>query len=436
LTNRNKAQHLSISPARGRYRAAAAVSFDCETSAPYGDRANIKAKFRGRCLNLLRKVYPLKKDLSFCYGIGYAMRHGTEQIMRILQKYGVHATWFATGHALLKENIGGWAFNADRMLPYAGKEAGFEDIFTWRKDRTMLFYEPYSTCEKYPYWYLGDQMSRLRSLGEDIQCHTFSHSYIAMEKAQDVKADIENWQRVAQERGFGKASALAFPFCGDAYVRYPGTALRAMIGKDGKEKDCVTVPISDEIVEVLKKCGIELLTRCGSKAGEGYRPMSVYNDSGLHYLSDINIDTNNLDFRSLDNVIEEITGNQCAVNFWMHPANVFTTEEIGNFEALIAYLSEKSKEAGIWLTTVSQIWDYCKKVKNCEMSITSYKGNRYKAIIDNHNETDIEELTLDILDPTLRIIQHDADIDYSERAASIRRIRPGEQYEFIYEVSK
>ena len=421
---------LSLSPFRGYYKAAVAISFDYETSAIYGDTASLFSKIRGNIHNIINRFSNFQKDLSFSYGLGYAMRRGTDNILNILRKYNVHATWFTTGHVLLKENKQRNAFRINQVLPYGTEKAGFTALTTWRKNFPTFFYEPYSDYKQYPYWYFGDQAEKLRESGEDIQCHTFSHPYIAMELPENVRIDIEDWQSTAYKNGFKTASILSFPYCGDAYRYYYDVDLKTMIGKDIPGMDYKIINLPNEIIDILRNNGVELLTRCGSKR-DTYECFSHYDNSDLHFMSDIPCAPTPENFCLLEDRIKKIIDTKAAVDLWMHPSDVFTASEKLNFEMIIQYLIDKQTKNEIWLATIEELWDHFKKVKMCDLNISSLTNSKVEIAIKNNNVTSIENLSIDVNYPQLIFSQRNNNVEYRKGKLLIKKLPCGESYKLV-----
>ncbi|HEX7320801.1 MAG TPA: polysaccharide deacetylase family protein [bacterium] len=414
---------ITLSTFKRFCRSAVALSFDYETSAPYGNIANFSSRVRGRIYAITNKVFHRQRDLSFYYGMGYAMRKGTEKIIKIFNKYGIHATWFANGHALLKDNNDGKAYRINQILPYAIYEAGFTDIVTWRKNRPTFFYAPNSDYKKFPYWYFGDQAEILKEMGEDIQCHTFSHPYIVLEEHKNVAIDLEDWQNAAVKNGFKRANILSLPFCGDAYRNYYDLNLLTALGKEiaGQKYDLVYLP--NDIINIMMSNGFDLITRCGSKIGK-IKNFSKYNDSELYYMSDINFYDCFDVLGSLSGTLKKIVENKSAVNIWLHPSDILAKNNIGNFEALIQSLINRSNGGEIWLATISQIWDHFKKVKACDLNVTVRNGKDYDVVVVNKTASVIVDLGLDIYPPDVLLVSEHDNLEQKEGRISIKRLHP------------
>ncbi len=337
-------------------KAAIALSFDYETSAVYMDVPHIYCRAGAALDRLIGRFAAFKGKFFKNCSIGYANRLGAGNIIEALRKYNIHATWFATGHALLKENKNKDSFRINQKLPYATPIAGFSDLVTWRQGKPTFFYEPYSDCKSYPWWYMGDQASRLRMLGEDIQCHTFSHPYIALEAPENIEMDIKDWQSAAEKNGFARASIMSFPFEGDVFKFYDKLNLKAAIGSRIDAQSYTVRPLSEAAVDIYKQNGIELVTRCASKAGQQAQAFLSYNDTGLYFIPDINIGPCIKQPRLFDGILEEIEQKRLLVNLWTHPANILDNTEKENFEYIVKRLIASRDRNKSRIGTILEFW--------------------------------------------------------------------------------
>lgn len=425
---------ISITPHKGWYKSSAAISFDYETSAI--SRPGFHSAFKK---NLLCAYHKLKntrgKDLSGIYGRGYANRWGVENIMAIFQKHRIHGTWFSIGHVLLKGNKTRDAFRINQTLPYVTPGAGFPGAITWRQDTSTFFQEPYGDYRKYPYWYLGDQAEKLREMGEDIQCHTFSHPYIALESIENIRTDISDWQSAAIKNGFKTACILAFPYQGDFYRDYFRLGLKVHPGLKIEGQPFRDILLSPSALHVLGQNGIQLVTRCGSRAEEPFNHGFIpYENSKVFYMSDINFNPGYPVFESLKGKIDECIKKECTLNIWMHPNNVFYREEVENFEKLVKLLKEEANKKNIWLATILEIWEHFKKAAACQLEVKRGKSSLYEARVYKGNSNLIEQLGLKIDAPNVFIINPDRNIACQKNRISIGKLMPGDVYRFKFRV--
>ena len=350
-------------------KATVAISFDYETSANSHNivSSNIVMK---NILQLRNFFLKDKKDISLVFGRGYSNRIGTENIISVFQKYKIHGTWFSTGHVLLKENIHRNNYRIHKQSSYPAIFKGLNNINNpGQPEHPVFMDDPAGDYKTHPYWYFGDQAQRLREMGEDIQCHTFSHPYVALEAVENLQTDLEDWQKAAARNGFEKATVLAFPYLGDCYIQNKITGetgmFRNLTEKNPEAFDIL--PLSGKHIDILKSAGIELVTRCISwqmKNDFLFGGIREYNYSGLYYMPDINFsmpEFNNLAFKTF---LGEVIVRHATLNIWLHPNNVFRTGEIRNFEKMVCALKEESDKGNIWLATMKEIWEKFKTDNN------------------------------------------------------------------------
>jgi peptidoglycan/xylan/chitin deacetylase (PgdA/CDA1 family) len=420
---------IRLSPYRGLAAAAVALSFDYETSAAYGDLANFRSRLRGAFFRNVGKIWRSRKDLSFCYGLGYGMRHGAENALTVLSRLGVRATWFASGHALLPGNRDRKAFRINQTLPYATEEAGFTEIVTWRRNKPTFFFEPFSDHTRHPYWYFGDQSARIAAAGHDIQCHTVSHPYVALEPPENVALDLEDWQAIAVANGFRTATVFAFPFCGDAYRLHDRVQLRTQIGKVVGGEPYRVLVCPDETIRLLRGNGIQLLTRCGSRFGARPGPFSVYYDAPIHCMSDVDAVPLMQHPELLGATMRDAVDAGAAADLWLHPLSVFSVEGRAQFEAMVGSLVDFSKRGTIWLAPISEIWEHSRRVAACTVTVEAIAGKELRVAVRNAGEATVSELGLEVSGRFV-LVNPNANVRAHERGLIIAQLAKGNTYSF------
>lgn len=337
-------------------KAAISISFDFETSAQ-SPLPSYQSWMKSRLYNITNAAGITAKDLSSGYGRGYGNRIGAEKILTLFNHYGIKATWFSTGHVLLKENTKKNGFRINQILEYASSEAGFTSATTWRRTQTSFYHEPYANNKKYPWFYLGDLARRMMETGQDIQCHTFSHPYVSMEAPDNIRTDLEDWQRTALKEGFEKSTIFAFPFLGDYHLESGWTKMKTVPVAAPKGAHFTPVHLSDTMLDIFRKNGFELFTRCGSLHETGlisgfipYRGSDIYcmKDRGL--LSFIEIET----FR---NFIDEVVDKAANVDLWLHPNDIMPADKFALFSSFVVELAKRRDKGDIRLCTIKEQWE-------------------------------------------------------------------------------
>ena len=338
------------------------ISFDFETSAQSATPI-YRTKLKSLFYKGTNHFGLTNKDLSAGLGRGYGNRLGAEKILKIFNQYGIKATWFSTGHVLLKENKNHQAFRINQKLPYAFTEAGFTTATTWRVKQKSFYHEPFSNYKKQPYYYLGDLAEEMKHQGQDFQCHSFSHPYISMESPENIKTDLEDWQQLAEKERFGKSNIFAFPFLGDYHFTDRTTGLKT-VSPSAKPGNAYEISyLNDNVLKIFKNAGIELFTRCGSMYDSPMiQVFSKYRNSDIYCMKDIpllSFQTHN----SFREFVEELIGNKANIDLWLHPNDIMLPEKFELFKSFIKELVQFRDEGKIWLGTISEQWDRFNKEK-------------------------------------------------------------------------
>jgi len=336
------------------------ISFDFETSAQ-SPVTSFKARVKNNILNLTNLIKITDKDLSGGFGRGYGNRAGADIILKIFDKFNIKATWFCTGHVLLKENKNKNAYRINQKLEYATEKAGFSQAVTWRSKFNSFYHEPYSNYIKHPYYYLGDLASKIKQNGHDIQCHSFSHPYISMEPVENIKLDLEDWQNTAEKNGFKKATIFAFPFMGDFHLIEKSTGAKIIPAYVKPYKEYEKFYLKDEVIQIFKKNGFELFTRCGSLINYKLNSFMPYRNSSVYCMKDIGL----LSFKNVEGFnyfIDELVNNKANIDLWLHPNDILDKNNFKKFISFIEILVNYRDSGKISLCTIKEQWDQYKEM--------------------------------------------------------------------------
>jgi hypothetical protein len=375
----------------GNYKASASISFDFETSAQ-SPPISSKTRFKTVVLRTGNFLGIIQRDLSGRYGHGYTNRRGAEKVLELFRKMNIHGTWFSTGHVLLKGNRNKNAFRLNMRLPYATSDAGFTSATTWRNSRNSFCHEPFSDYRHAPNYYLGDLAEKMRHEGEDIQCHTFTHPYVAMDTPENLKTDLEDWQNTAILNGFSPSNIFAFPFLGDYYVRTGNKNFMPAKVNDEGEK----VFISDNHLRSFQKNGFELFTRCGSlndKADfSGFKP---YHNSCIYCMKDKGILSFN-NTKEFDLYLTRIVEQKATIDFWLHPNDVYYNPQFLVFRDFVEQLYNRYDKGEIWLTTVKDQWERFKQIRQIDFKVIEISDGNVMLSISNNSEKLIKQLSFEL----------------------------------------
>jgi hypothetical protein len=374
----------------GTYKASASISFDYETSAQ-SKPSTVLGDFKTSLLRIGNFSGFIRRDLAGRYGCGYLNRIAVKNITSLFNNLNIHFTWFSTGHVLLKGNENRNAFRPNKPLPYATLDAGFTDATVWRSKNNTFFHEPYSSFNKFPHFYHGDLAERMKDEGEDIQCHTFSHPYVAMDSTENLRTDLEDWQKTAIMNGFHASHIFAFPFLGDYYISSKGKKMvPAKVNNQGEK-----IFLSEDHIRVFIENGFELFTRCGSLQDEAlFGGFKTYANSPIFFMKDIGIMNfySNSDF---DLFLHKMINQQATVDFWLHPLDVIDDLKLELFKNLVYTLNKKHKDGLIWFTTIKEQWKRFKQIKNIDYTILHKEHNVYSLRVTNTSESPITQLAFD-----------------------------------------
>jgi peptidoglycan/xylan/chitin deacetylase (PgdA/CDA1 family) len=373
---------IQISPYKSFYKAGLTISFDYETSAiDYTPSWEILYKYYLEKTNHFRNK---KKKTNY----GYQQRKGAELIFTSLKEYKLHATWFGTGHTLLKGNQSKKEYRINQTLP------SLQEGNHWREKIRTFDDEPFSTYKKRSDYYFGDLTERLRDYGEDIQCHTFSHPILALEPIENIAMDLEDWQNAATRNGFGKAQILAFPFLADCCYYHPEIKKRLSYKIPGE--NWKIEPISPERINIIHHSGIELVTRCYTKYFElPFKGFKNYYDSHLFYLTTKSLGLDAFKKDVFIKNIEEIVQNGWLVDYWCHPHNI-VEYPMQNFLDFLDIISKYSKTKGLWVPTIKEAWDHFKNIQNLELAVDELEDKKLHVRIINNNGTIVSDIGIDL----------------------------------------
>ena len=159
---------------------------------------------------------------------GLRMREGAQYLTALFARYGIHATFYATGYDLLDGNPTCQKFLDDPVYRNANQANG------WGSDwwRTHPWYgdDPCKTEATAPAWYFASETRTLAAAGHEIASHTFGHLYVRGVSPAQLQADLELWNRSAEALGLPPARTFAFPWTSSNSLDAPFWAVFAQEG--------------------------------------------------------------------------------------------------------------------------------------------------------------------------------------------------------------
>lgn len=342
MSNEKTISNMKLSPYPDGYKAAVTISFDYETDI-ISSPMTITTKIKKTVLRFTNSLGITDRKIST-----ENYRNGALLSFEYLKKYQLHATWFGIGHTLLKDNFGKNAYRINQILKYTTKETPYRNSYL------TFFNEPFSDYKKYPHYYLGDITRKFYNNGEDIQSHSFSHPFMALEPDDNIKLDIEDWQNSALILGVEKAKIFAFPFLSDCYYFYPELNEKNCNRWDNKGKEEI-IPIDIQKLKILYLNGIRLVTRSEYYSYEKpFKGIKKYLDSDLYYVYSRGINLTKLTKESLTAYLNKIIENEWTVDFWCHNWDVAENPE--KFELFLSILDKYRNN--IWIPTLKEFWEY------------------------------------------------------------------------------
>ena len=140
---------------------------------------------------------------------GRRMRDGARFLADLFARYGIKATFYATGYNLLDGNPSCQKFLGDPIYRNADMANG------WGSDwwRTHPWYgdDPCSTEAQAPAWYFASETRELAADGHEIASHTFGHLYVRGVTPDQLAADLALWNRSATALGLPPAPLVRVP---------------------------------------------------------------------------------------------------------------------------------------------------------------------------------------------------------------------------------
>ncbi|MGB9722615.1 MAG: polysaccharide deacetylase family protein [Chloroflexia bacterium] len=312
---------------------------------------------------------------------GLAMRQGAENLLLLLERYDLRATWYASGYSLLSGNIERRSFSGNPTYTWASQAHG------WRDDRwtaTPWFADdPYGTAESRPAWYFGDLLPRLLALGQEVESHTFGHLYIPYAAPDEVRTDLEQWNAVAREAGLPPARTLAFPW---------GASLGT----------------GDAVYTVLEEAGYIAVTRTYHEPrgrsqywilppDDLFHIRTVPGHPGLWAFPDHYFPGRAEDLPRALAVVDRVLLERGVTSLWAHTEEVATPEQVASWEALLAYAAGK-RSSGLWIAPLTEIVRYRNDLGQIEVR-SDANGPRLQVWVANRNDHTVAGLTLTLPKP-------------------------------------
>ncbi len=341
---------------------------------------------------------------------GLAMRQGTENLLALLERYDVRATWYASGYSLLDGNPTGEAFSGDPTYSWASAANG------WRNDRwttTPWFADdPHGTVQSDPAWYFGDLVPRLLASNQDVQSHTFGHLDAGYASPEELGADLRQWNSSAARAGLTPARTLAFPW-------------GASLG------------MADAGYSVLEELGYTAVTRTYHEPHGRSQYWILPPDDLLHMRTvpghpalwafpDYYFQGRPEDIAWAKEVIDRLLLEGGETSLWAHTEEIVSTEQQAAWDEILAYAASR-RDQGLWIAPLTEIVGYRNALAQVEVRAEA-KGQQLSITVVNHNDHPVSGLTLTLPAPAGQVLLGDAAYsDYTEDQLRLPALQAGQQ---------
>lgn len=272
---------------------------------------------------------------------GLRMREGLINTIKLFRPYGIRATYYASGYALLLGNTSRTQFMGNPTYSWATREHRWASNY-WAT-APWFSPDPYGTYQSHPAWYAGDLVPQLREAGHDIQSHTFSHFYGGLVREQDWLEDGQTWNTVAAAQGIPEACSLAFPWSSSGGM-------------------------SDTNWEALTKLGIRSVTRLSDQSPYNLFPLNPMGVVEQPYCLPLPGHASILacpDFyltpARVDLAIAQIEHTIAAggvIELWAHTEEVVTEAQQAAWQRVVAYAATQPH---LWIAPLREITDWQRK---------------------------------------------------------------------------
>ncbi len=159
---------------------------------------------------------------------GRRMRDGARFLAGLFARYGIKATFYATGYNLLDGNPTCQKFNGDPIYRNADAAHGWGS--DWWRTHPWYQNDPCTTEARSPAWYFASETRELAAAGHEIASHSFGHLYVRGVTPDQLAADLELWQRTATALGLPASRSFAFPWTSSNSLDAPFWAVFERVG--------------------------------------------------------------------------------------------------------------------------------------------------------------------------------------------------------------
>ncbi len=305
------------------------------------------------------------------------MREGAQFLADLFARYGIQATFYATGFNLIDGNPACQKFLDDPVYRNANQSNG------WGSDwwRTHPWYgdDPCATEATAPAWYFASETRALAAAGHEIASHTFGHLYVRGVSPEQLQVDLELWNRAAQALGLPPTRTFAFPWTSSNSLEAPFWAAFARVG-------------------------MTTLTRIyPPDLRHPYELGRINADPRLVVFPDFYLASN---AAALDQALARIditVASRGYHSLWDHPNEAVEQNGQVIWQRVVDYAAAQ-RERGLWIAPVSTIADY--GVASHQIAVTPLPvAGGTRLIVENRSADRLVGVTLGL--PTMGLVEID-----------------------------
>jgi peptidoglycan/xylan/chitin deacetylase (PgdA/CDA1 family) len=341
---------------------------------------------------------------------GLAMRQGTENVLNLLEHYGVRATWYASGYSLLPGNPSGQAFSGNPTYTWASRANG------WRDDRwvTTAWFadDPQGTAQSDPAWYFGDLVPRLQASGQDIQSHTFGHLYLGYATPEELRTDLRQWNSAAAAASVPAARTLAFPWGASLGMRDANFSVLEEMGYIGVTRT-YHAPAGRSQYWLLPPDDLFHM-----RTIPGHPRLWAFPD---HYFPG-----RASDLAWAKAVVDRVLLERGVTSLWAHTEEVVSPEQVAAWDELLAYAADR-RAAGLWVAPLTEIVQYRNDIAQVDVRSEASAAGLVVVVL-NRNAHPVSGLTLTLPAPVRQAtLDGAAYSDFVQDQVCLPEIRAGQQ---------
>jgi peptidoglycan/xylan/chitin deacetylase (PgdA/CDA1 family) len=296
------------------------------------------------------------------------MRDGARFLADQFARYGIHATFYATGYDLLTGNPACEKFLGNPMYRNADEANGWGS--NWWQTHPWYENDPCSTEAQAPAWYFASETRELANEGHEIGSHTFGHLYVRGVKPAELAADLAQWKQSAAALGLPPATSFAFPWTSSNSLDAPFFA-------------------------VFEQQGLTILTRVyPPDLHHQYELDREKDDPNITIFPDLYLPSR------ADVLDQALAGIDLALagrgyfSVWTHPNEALEQGGQVIWTRAIDYAAQ-ARDRGLWVAPVSDIVQYGQHTRQVAVTALPVAGGA-RLVVENQSGQALSGLTLSL----------------------------------------